>query len=106
MNPLTLDAVLALQAEGAQILDTRDPDEFGGKADHTSSKSAAVEVCIIPPPTQDDKFMLRINDQAPDFTAETSQGTISFHEWTGNGCGHLVFAPQGLYPGAHHGTGL
>lgn len=29
MNPLTLDAVLALQANGAQILDTRDADEFG-----------------------------------------------------------------------------
>lgn len=29
MNPLTLDAVLELQAKGAQILDTRDPDEFG-----------------------------------------------------------------------------
>jgi rhodanese-related sulfurtransferase len=29
MNPLTLDAALALQADGAQILDTRDPDEFG-----------------------------------------------------------------------------
>jgi hydroxyacylglutathione hydrolase len=29
MNPLTLDAVQALQADGAQILDTRDPDEFG-----------------------------------------------------------------------------
>jgi hydroxyacylglutathione hydrolase len=28
MNPLTLDAVLALQSNGAQILDTRDPDEF------------------------------------------------------------------------------
>jgi hydroxyacylglutathione hydrolase len=28
MNPLTLEAVLALQAEGAQILDTRDADEF------------------------------------------------------------------------------
>jgi len=28
MNPLTLDAVLALQADGAQILDTRDPDQF------------------------------------------------------------------------------
>ena len=28
MNPLTLDAVLALKANGAQILDTRDPDEF------------------------------------------------------------------------------
>ena len=29
MNPLTLDAVLTLKANGAQILDTRDPDEFG-----------------------------------------------------------------------------
>lgn len=28
LKPLTLDSVLALQAEGAQILDTRDPDEF------------------------------------------------------------------------------
>ena len=28
MKPLTLDAVLELQAAGAQILDTRDPDEF------------------------------------------------------------------------------
>ena len=28
MNPLTLDGVLALQAVGAQILDTRDPGEF------------------------------------------------------------------------------
>ena len=29
MKPLTVDALLTLQAEGAQILDTRDPDEFG-----------------------------------------------------------------------------
>jgi len=28
MNPLTLDALLAMQADGAQILDTRDPGEF------------------------------------------------------------------------------
>jgi hydroxyacylglutathione hydrolase len=28
MKPLTLDDVLALQADGAQILDTRDPEEF------------------------------------------------------------------------------
>lgn len=28
MNPLTLDAVLALQSNGAQVLDTRDPAEF------------------------------------------------------------------------------
>jgi glyoxylase-like metal-dependent hydrolase (beta-lactamase superfamily II)/rhodanese-related sulfurtransferase len=29
MNPLTLDEVLAMKANGAQILDTRDPEEFG-----------------------------------------------------------------------------
>ena len=29
MNPLTLDVVLDLRTAGAQILDTRDPDEFG-----------------------------------------------------------------------------
>jgi hydroxyacylglutathione hydrolase len=29
LKPLSLDRVLAMQAEGAQILDTRDPDEFG-----------------------------------------------------------------------------
>jgi rhodanese-related sulfurtransferase len=29
MKPLALDIVLELQARGAQILDTRDPDEFG-----------------------------------------------------------------------------
>jgi len=29
MKPLALDVVLELQAKGAQILDTRDPDEFG-----------------------------------------------------------------------------
>jgi len=28
MNPLTLDRVLALQADGAQVLDTREPEEF------------------------------------------------------------------------------
>jgi glyoxylase-like metal-dependent hydrolase (beta-lactamase superfamily II)/rhodanese-related sulfurtransferase len=29
LRPLELDAVLALQAQGAQILDTREPEEFG-----------------------------------------------------------------------------
>src|SRR5262249_38694938 len=27
----------------------------------------------------------RINDTAPDFTAETTQGTINFHTWIGDG---------------------
>jgi len=29
--------------------------------------------------------MLRIDEVAPDFTVETSQGTVSFHEGIGNG---------------------
>ena len=29
---------------------------------------------------------LRINDVAPDFAAETTQGPINFHEWIGDGC--------------------
>ena len=27
---------------------------------------------------------LRINDTVPDFTAETDQGTIKFHDWIGD----------------------
>ena len=28
---------------------------------------------------------LRINSEAPNFTAETTQGKINFNEWIGNG---------------------
>ncbi|MCD7110050.1 peroxiredoxin [Rhizobium sp. DKSPLA3] len=41
---------------------------------------------------------LRINDIAPDFTAETSKGTISFHDWIGNGWGVLFSHPKNFTP--------
>jgi hypothetical protein len=47
---------------------------------------------------------LRINDIAPDFTAETTQGTIRFHDYIGDGWA-ILFPSQGLYPGLHHRTG-
>jgi hypothetical protein len=36
-------------------------------------------------PASGELFMLRMSDEAPNFTAETSQGMIDFHEWIGNG---------------------
>jgi alkyl hydroperoxide reductase subunit AhpC len=42
--------------------------------------------------------MLRINDVAPNFEVETTQGTIDFHKWLGDSWGVLFSHPKDFTP--------
>ena len=41
---------------------------------------------------------LRINDIVPNFTAETDQGTITFHDWIGDSWAILFSHPKDFTP--------
>ena len=41
---------------------------------------------------------IRLGDAAPDFTAETTEGTIEFHQWLGDGWGILFSHPKDYTP--------
>ena len=41
---------------------------------------------------------IRLGDTAPDFTAKTTEGTIEFHKWLGDGWGILFSHPKDYTP--------
>jgi len=41
---------------------------------------------------------LQLGDIAPDFTADTTEGTVVFHEWLGDGWGVLFSHPKDFTP--------
>lgn len=41
---------------------------------------------------------LRINDTAPNFTADTTEGNIDFHDWLGDGWGMIFSHPKDFTP--------
>ena len=41
---------------------------------------------------------IQLGDEAPDFTAETTEGTIHFHEWLGDSWGVLFSHPKDFTP--------
>jgi alkyl hydroperoxide reductase subunit AhpC/uncharacterized protein YjiS (DUF1127 family) len=74
------------------------------------TRDEVLRVCMVPPwqvtepprrtfsIEQPERKMLKINDEAPNFTAATTQGPINFHDWIGDGWVVLFSHPKDFTP--------
>jgi alkyl hydroperoxide reductase subunit AhpC len=53
---------------------------------------------ITAPIWKEAPMAIQLGDEAPDFTAETTEGTVHFHEWLGDGWGILFSHPKDFTP--------
>src|SRR6185503_3249543 len=73
-----------------------DHSTFGGAPAYARRHTAHRGPAPGPPGGND--MALRLGDEAPDFTAESTEGTIKFHDYLGDGWGVLFSHPKDFTP--------
>ena len=70
----------------------------GGNIVDRWSRDSRYDVAPDTTLTRSEQMAIRLGDTAPDFTAESTQGTIDFHEWLGDSWGVLFSHPKDFTP--------
>src|SRR5439155_15794558 len=71
----------------------------GHRQDQRRSRAHTALICANTLPfTQESVMALQLGDEAPDFTAETTEGKVQFHNWIANSWAVLFSHPKDFTP--------